>query len=492
MSSTGSSLRVRMAPSPTGYLHVGSVRTALFNWLLARHHGGTFILRVEDTDRSRMVPGAVENMMDTLRWVGLDWDEGPEKGGPFGPYVQSERLDKYHQHAEQLLAEGKAYRCYCTEERLAELRRQQEASRQPTGYDRRCRYLSEEEKRALEASSQPSVVRFASPLEGTTTFTDLVRGPVTYQNAGVGDFVCIKSDGYPTYHFAVVVDDHLMEISHVTRGEEFISSAARDRLLYEAFGWSPPLYAHYPLILAPDRARLAKRHGATAAVEFREMGIVREAFFNYLALLGASYSADREIYSVEELIQLFDIPRVSPSAAIFDRAKLEWMNGYYINHILSLPDVTDRCMPYLRDDGLVADETPREYVEQVVALVKERLKLLSEVGELTEFFFREPDLSLDVLAVKKLSAEETRDVLSRAQERLQALPGWEEAEMEVAMRSLAEELGLKAGPLFMALRVAVTGRTVSPGLFETMRVLGRERTLERLARAAELLAGSPA
>ncbi|MDP9352326.1 MAG: glutamate--tRNA ligase, partial [Chloroflexota bacterium] len=357
-------VRTRFAPSPTGLLHIGNARTAVFAWLLARHHGGQFLVRVEDTDRARYVPGAVQVMIDTLEWLGVDIDEGPELGGPYGPYVQSERKDIYTRYAEQLLAENKAYRCYCSAERLAELRAEQERQKLPTGYDRHCRYLSAEERAEREAAGEQSVIRFATPLEGTTVLHDALRGLMTYENEKAGDFVLLKSDGYPVYHFAVVIDDHLMEISHVLRGEEYISTGVRDTLLHEALGWDQPVYIHGSTILAPDRAKLAKRHGATAVLEFREMGIVPEALLNFLALLGAAYSADREVYSREELISLFDVDRMSAAPAIFDRTKLEWMNGHYINHILSLAEVTDRCLPYLERAGLLGN-APGEYVEQV-------------------------------------------------------------------------------------------------------------------------------
>lgn len=487
MTNSLSPVRTRFAPSPTGLLHIGNARTAVFAWLLARHHGGQFLVRVEDTDRARYVPGAVQVMIDTLQWLGVDIDEGPEVGGAYGPYVQSERKEIYIQYAERLLAEGKAYRCYCSPERLAELRAEQERQKQPTGYDRHCRHLSSEDRAQRERAGDPSVIRFATPLEGTTYLHDALRGVLTYDNAKVGDFVLLKTDGYPVYHFAVVIDDHLMRISHVLRGEEYISTGARDTLLHEALGLEQPVYIHGSTILAPDRAKLAKRHGATAVLEFREMGIVPEALLNFLALLGAAYSADREIFSREELISLFDVDRMSAAPAIFDRTKLEWMNGHYINHMLSLADVTDRCVPYLERAGLLQNE-PREYLEQVIALIKERLKLLPEVVDLTEFFFQEPDPSAAQLAGKKLSPEEAHGAIEAARARLADLPSWDEELMEAEMRALGEELGLKTGPFFMALRVATTGRTVSPGLFETMRVLGKDRTLARLDRAIAALA----
>lgn len=487
MSDSTSSVRVRFPPSPTGFLHVGNVRTAIFNWLLARHHGGTFILRIEDTDRARLVPGAVEGIMETLRWMGMDWDEGPEVGGTYGPYVQSERLAIYNEHASRLIVEGKAYRCYCTGERLAQLREEQQRRGEPTGYDRRCRSLTPEEREAQERAGTPSVVRFAVPIEGSVTLHDLVRGPITYQNNQIEDFIIIKSDGYPPYHFAVVVDDHLMRVTHVIRGEEYTSSGGKDVLLHDALGWSPPRYAHGSVILATDRKKLGKRHGATSLAEFRALGFLPEVLFNYLALLGAAYSGDREVYSRDELVSLFDLDRMHAAPAVFDRTKLEWMNGHYINHILSLAEVTDRCMPYLLGAELIAPDTPREYVESVIALVKERIKLLPEVIELTNFFFTEPAPDAQAIAGKKLTVEAARGAVQAACNRLAALESWDEGAMDAGLTAVAEELGMKRGTLFMPLRVAISGKTVSPGLFETMRVLGRERTLARLRHAVEIL-----
>lgn len=483
MSETPVPFRVRSAPSPTGKLQLGNVRTFLFDWLLAKHTGGQYVMRIEDTDRNRLVPGALEAILETHKWLGIEPDEGPEVGGPYGPYIQSERLEHYTRYAEKLISEEKAYRCYCSEERLADLRAQQQREGRPTGYDRHCRYLNSEEREHLESSGEPSVVRFAAPLEGSTTLVDALRGPVTYQNSTVEDFVILKTDGYPPYHFAVVIDDHLMEITHVLRGEEYISSGAKDILLHEALGWAPPVYVHVSIVLGPDRTRLSKRHGAVPALEYRDMGFVPEALFNFLCLLGAAYSGDREIYSREELIELFDIDKMSPSPAVLDRTKLEWMNAFYINHILTLQRVTDLCTPVLKAAGLISEDTPRPYLEQVVELVKDRIKLIPDVVELTDFFFKEPTPVPAEIAGKKLTTEEATRAIENAHKRLDALTKWEDSALEEAMRSLAAEMDMKAGALFMPLRVALTGRTVSPGLFETMCVLGRNTTLARLDKA---------
>lgn len=485
---TDPTVRTRFAPSPTGLAHIGNARTAVFAWLLARHHGGRFLLRVEDTDRQRLVPESLGVIMETLSWLGLDPDEGPEVGGPVGPYVQSERLAVYREHADRLLADGTAYRCYCTPERLGSVRAEQERAGSPTGYDRRCRTLSPEERAAHEAAGEPHTVRLAAPLDGATELADAIRGTVTYDNRTLQDIVLLKSDGYPVYHFAVVIDDRLMGVSHVIRGEEYLSSGAYDTLLHRCFGWEQPVYVHGATILAPDRTKLAKRHGAVAVLEFREQGIVPEALLNYLALLGAAYSGDRELYSREELIELFDVPRMRAAPAIFDLQKLVWMNGQYINHVLSLEDVTARCRPYLERAGMIGPEAEPERLERVIALVKERLKLLPEVVELTAFFFAEPDPAPEQVAGKKLSREEAHRLLDAALARLRALSVWEGPEIVAALTGAAEEQGVKRGALFMPVRVAVTGSAQTPPIDGTLAALGREPTLARLERAVAVLA----
>ncbi len=355
MSDPISDVRVRIAPSPTGMPHVGLFHTFLYNWLFARHYGGKFVVRIEDTDVARLVDGAVEALLEALRWLGLEWDEGPEVGGPYGPYVQSERLPLYREHAERLIAEGRAYLCYCSPEQLAELRADQERRRVPPGYDRRCRELTKAEHAAAAASGITPVIRFAAPPEGETTFYDELRGDITWENRLLDDFVLLKSDGYPTYHLAHLVDDHCMEITDVLRGEEWISSTPRHMLLYEAFGWSPPRYYHLGPLLGPDRKKLSKRHGAMSILEYRDEGYLPEAMVNYLALIGASYDATgtREIFSLAELVAAFDVHRLSKAGAIFDRTKLDWMNGYYIRQ-LPVSELARRLMPFLERAGLVA------------------------------------------------------------------------------------------------------------------------------------------
>jgi len=483
------SVRVRFPPSPTGEPHVGNLRTALFNWLFARHHGGTFVLRIEDTDRERLVPGAVEAIMDALLWLGLEWDEGPDPRdpgrdvGPYGPYVQSRRLEVYQRHARLLVEAGHAYYCYCPPERLEQVRQEMARKKLPPRYDRRCRHLTEGERRELAESGIRPVVRFKTPLSGETTFYDLIRGPITVKNETLDDFVLLKSDGYPVYHLASVVDDHLMRITHVLRGEEWISSTPRHVLLYEAFGWEPPRFAHLPMILGPDRAKLSKRHGDTSVRELRERGYLPEALFNFLGLLGWSLDDRTEIIDRQTFVRHFDLDRVSASPAIFNLEKLHWMNGVYIRS-LSPEELARRLKPFF---ARAVGEVDEGLLLRLVPLVQERIKTLAEAVEMAAFVFLpgEVDFSLDDLLGKRFAQapEEAARALEAALERLEALGPWEAQALEGVLRPLAQDLGLKTGDFFMLLRVAVTGRTVSPPLFQSMELVGRERTLLRLRAA---------
>lgn len=475
-------VRVRFAPSPTGEPHIGNIRTALFNWLFARHHGGAFILRIEDTDQNRLVPGALEAIRAGLRWLGLQWDEGPEVGGPFGPYFQSRRLDLYREAAARLVAAGAAYPCYCSPERLKQMREDQERRKEPPRYDRTCRNLTPDERAEREAAGATPVVRFKIPLAGETTYTDLIHGPVTFDNGLLDDFVMLKSDGFPTYHLANVVDDHAMAISHVLRADEWVSSTPRHILLYEALGYDPPRFAHLPMILGPDRSKLSKRHGATAVAAYEHEGYLPEAIVNFLALLGWSLDAETEIIDRETLIAHFDIDRINHTPAIFNTEKLDWLDGVYIRK-LSVDELTDRLVPFLDRD--LPPEVPRPldagYVRSIVPLIHERLKKLGEAAALTEFFFLE-DLHVEPgqVTVKGLDPAAGRVALESALAVLRDLPKWTTASLEAALRALTTELGIKAGQLFGLLRIAVTGRTIAPPLFDTLAVLGRDRSLRRI------------
>jgi glutamyl-tRNA synthetase len=485
-------VRVRYAPSPTGEPHVGNIRTALFNWLFARHESGSFVLRIEDTDQTRLVPEALGKVLESLRWLGLDWDEGPEVGGPYGPYLQSERLEVYHSYANQLLESGWAYLCYCTPERLEALRTEQARLKQPPRYDRHCRDLSEEERGERAERGLKAVVRFKTPLDGKTSFTDLVRGDVTFENATLDDFIIIKSDRYPTYHLASVVDDHLMEISHVLRAEEWLPSTPRHLLLYRALGWQPPLFAHLPMLLGKDRSKLSKRHGATSVLDYAEQGYLPEAMFNFLGLLGWSLDDHTEIISREQFVEHFSLERIVKSAAIFDLDKLTWMNGVYMR---SLPPERLAALVRGRLERDLPPDVPRPldegYILRMVPLIRERVKRLDDLKRFAEFFFLGDDLDYSVSELLgKAFAGRPRDAalaVAAARERLASLASWDEESLEGAMRPLAEQLSLKAGDLFMLVRVAVTGGPVAPPLFQSMSILGRECCLARLSRALDRL-----
>ncbi|HSJ57256.1 MAG TPA: glutamate--tRNA ligase [Anaerolineae bacterium] len=479
------SVRVRIAPSPTGYFHVGSARTALFNWLFARQHGGQFIVRVEDTDRTRYNPEAVPDLIASLRWLGLDWDEGPEVGGPYGPYCQSERLEIYQKYANQLVEQGHAYRCYCSPERLESLREAQREAKEDVGYDRHCRWLTGDERAAYEAQGITPVVRLKVPLEGQTSFHDVLFGTITVENSSLDDLVLLKSDGFPTYHLAVVVDDHLMEISHIMRGDEWMPSVPKHVLLYHAFGWEIPVFAHVPLILAPTgKGKLSKRHGGVEIRYFRENGYLSEAMVNYLARVGWSYDDKTEIFSRDELIEAFSLAGVNNSPARFSYERLEWMNGYYIRQ-LAPADLAERLVPVLGGAGY---DVTAKALAPIVPLIQERLKTLCDVVEWTAFFFKEAlDYDPALLVGKKMTAAESLAALRRVRELLAGLRDFRAEAMEAPMRALADELGVKPGSLFGIVRGAVTAQQVSPPLFETIEILGRERTLARIDAALQVL-----
>ena len=490
--SPNKTVRVRMAPSPTGALHVGGARTALFNWLFARHNKGTFVLRIEDTDQLRSKPEYLDNILWSFRWLGLDWDEGPEVGGPYAPYFQMQRLETYRAATEKLLAEGKAYYCYCTPEELEAMRAEARAAKQPFRYRGRCRQIPREQQPVFLGQERLPVVRFATPLEGVTTFDDIIHGPISVNNSELDDFVIMKSDGIPTYNLAVVIDDASMKITHVIRADEHIANTPKQLLLYQALGLKPPKFAHVPLVLGMDRAKLSKRYGASSVSDFARLGYLPEALINYLALLGWSYDDKREIFSKEELVRYFSLDRVGKTGGAFDMEKLNWMNGYYIRQ-LSVPDLLERSLSFLQESGLIpagplAPEL-RDYLEAILPLVQERLKRLAELPGLIDFFLTD-DLEYDaaLLVQKGMDVSGTLSALTRARDLLAALPSFDVSVMDAEMRRLAEELNLKTGQLFGALRVAVTGRTVAPPLFQTMAVLGRQRTLKRIDEAIRKLA----
>ncbi|MGI8586445.1 MAG: glutamate--tRNA ligase [Chloroflexia bacterium] len=474
--------RTRVAPSPTGDPHVGTAYVSLFDYALARQTGGQFILRMEDTDQLRYNPDSERGIFSALRWVGLPYDEGPDVGGPHAPYRQSERRPIYRAHAEQLVAGGHAYYCFCTPERLAEMRKEQAARKEPPRYDRRCLGLPPEEVRARLAAGERAVVRLRVPDEGITSFVDLVRGEISFENRLMDDAVLLKSDGFPTYHLAVVVDDHLMGVTHIVRGEEWISSTPKHILLYKAFGWEPPLHAHMPLLLDDDRAKISKRKSPdkTRLEGFRDRGILPEALLNFLALLGWSPPDGKEIFSLDEFVAAFSTDRMLKSGSVFDMNKLLWMNGQYIR-ALSVEQLAERLVPY-------TNYTP-EQVKAVLPLLHDRLRVLSEFDDLASFYFAHPTYDPALFSSKQFDSSALREHLAAAREMHSGLDWPPDHETwEAAIRRLAEERGFKkAGDLFMLLRVAVTGRRESPPLYETLTQLGRDESLARMDAAGEAL-----
>jgi glutamyl-tRNA synthetase len=486
-------VRVRYAPSPTGSPHVGNLRTAIYNWLLARKEGGQFIVRLEDTDRTpgRYVPEGIWDIEESLRYLGILPDEWWVTGGPAGPYIQSERLPIYARHAEQLIESGHAYRCYCSKERLETMRQEQQARGVPTGYDRHCRNPeAREQMRAARAAElgydPPSVVRLAMPLEGKTVVHDLVKGDIVVENRTQDDQVLMKSDGYPTYFLACAVDDQLMGVTHVIRGDDWLSSAAKFVAVIEAFGWQAPKLVHPPLILGPDKKKLSKRHGSTQFLDFIEQGYLPEALFNFLVLLGWSAGDEnREIMSVPEIVERFSLDGISEHPAIFDYDKLKWMNGHYIRH--SEPGrIIGMCLPYLSRAGLISNPpTPDELeqVRRVVPLEIERMKLLSEVTDLVGFFFRKldyPDGYEEKAVTKWFGVPHFKSMLEHEIAGFESLTEWTVEAIERVIRDVTAELDVEFARVIHPTRVAATGRTVGPGLFEALWGLGRERTLERL------------
>lgn len=485
-------VRVRFAPSPTGFLHAGGARTALFNYLFARHHDGAFILRIEDTDRTRFTEEALLDFMESLRWLGILWDEGPDMGGDYGPYFQSQRLPLYQRFAEDLIRKGVAYRCYCSPERLEAMRQEQAARNASPGYDRHCRHLTAKQIADYEAQGIVPVVRLMAPTEGETGFYDLIRGQITVDNRTLDDLVLLKSDGFPTYHLANVVDDHLMEITHIMRADEWIPSTPRHQLIYNALGWKPPLYAHLPLILDPSgKGKMSKRKKRApdgrefyvSVREFRDAGYLPEAMFNFLALVGWAYDDKTEILSPEQIIAKFDLGSINAAPAAFSYDKLDWMNGIYIRN-MPVPQLAARIQPVLAGAGFDASLA---LAEQIVPLIRERIKTLNDVVPMSDFFFSDPQgYDPALLLGKKLSPSAARTVLERAAQVLAATDFTEEA-LDSALRAAAESLSLKAGDFFAPIRVAVTGKAVSPPLFGALVILGRDRVLKRLNTAIGLL-----
>ena len=480
-----SPVRVRFAPSPTGFLHVGGLRTALYNFLFARHHNGKFVLRIEDTDQSRKVEGAVENLIETLRWAGIEYDEGPDKAGPFGPYVQSQRLSIYREHAEKLVADGNAYYCFCTPERIDEVRKKQLQAKQNPSYDRTCRHLTADVVKKNLSAGMPHVVRMKVPLEGEMTFEDVIRGSVTVAYASLDDQVLIKSDGFPTYHMAVVTDDHLMGITHVVRGEEWLPSLPKHILLYRYFKWDLPVFAHLPLLLNPDKSKLSKRQGDVAVEDYRAKGYLKEAVINFIAFLGWNPGDDREIFSMEELIKEFTLERVGKSGAVFNVDKLNWLN---FQHLRAKPEaeVLGMLKTELSRSPFAGGKFEDAYLLQVIAAMRERVTFAREFVEKSPYFFQPPE-KYDPDVVKKRWKPDSPKYLKTLAEEFTRLDHPQKEDFEKALQGVSGSLNVSAGQLIHPLRLAVSGMGAGPGLYDILTILGRDETIRRMHAAIEKL-----
>jgi len=480
-------IRVRFAPSPTGYLHIGGARTALFNWLYARHYKGTFILRIEDTDQVRSTEEAVNVILKGMKWLGLDWNEGPEKGGKYGPYFQMQRLPLYQKYAEQLLKDQKAYYCYCTREELAESREKQAREGKNPKYDRHCLNLSEEEKKRYEAEGREPVIRLKIPAK-EITFDDLLRGEVTFDGGLLSDFVIMKSDGIPTYNYAVVIDDALMKITDVMRGDDHISNTPKQILIYESLGFTIPKFAHIPMIMGQDHTRLSKRHGATSVMEYKRMGYIPEAVVNYIAHLGWSSGDEREIFTKEELIKEFSLDKISKHAAVFSMEKLNWFNSEYLKN-MPIDSLTKMLLPFLEENNYIKKEdlspAKLKWLKEVVKLMQGRFKNFSQFIDYADYFFVDK-INIEPQAFDSvLNKEGVPGILQALKDKLFALKSWDEESIENAVREVASSLQIKGGQIIHPTRVALSGKKVGPGLFELMVVLGQEKTVKRLQEAIE-------
>ena len=481
-------VKVRFAPSPTGDLHVGNIRTALFDWAFARHTGGTFLFRVEDTDTTRVTPEYIQAAIDTLKWLGLDWDEGPEVGGPNGPYLQSQRLDIYASWAQKFLDNKDAYHCYCSPDELEAVREEQRKANVAPGYNGHCRELTADQIAAYKAQGREAVVRMRMP-DGTTTFTDAIRGDVTVDHKFVPDFVLVRADGSPLYTLAVAVDDVTMEVTHVLRGEDLLSSTPRQIRVYQAMGVKPedyPTFAHLPFVMGQDNAKLSKRNGEVSIAWYREQGYLPEAICNYLALLGWSPGDDRENISMKELTELFTVEKVHSSPARFDMKKLEAINGDKIR-ALSLEEFLTWTLPFLiKAEIITGTDSEIEMVKRALPIIQERIVKLDETPALLKFLFVK-EFSVDADAVSKITDEGSKAVLKRSIKELETLTPWDHSSIEAALRAaLIEDLGLKPRVAFTALRIATTGSTISPPLFESMELLGQSTCISRISAALAL------
>ncbi len=481
------SIRVRFAPSPTGHLHIGGLRTALFNYLFAKKEGGTFILRIEDTDEERSTQESVKAIYDGLMWAGLTWDEGPMPDGtikgPHSPYYQAQRADQglYKKYIDDLLARGLAYKCYCTEEELEAMRKDALANHRPPRYDGRCRNLTKEQQAELEAKGRKYVIRFKMPKEGTTAFDDLIRGHVSFENKDLYDLVIQKTSGYPTYNFACVIDDHLMGMTHVIRGDDHISNTPAQIQIYKAFGWQHPIMAHLSMIHGPDGTKLSKRHGDTSVIEYKKQGFLPAALINYLALLGWSTSDSQQLFAPGELEKKFDIKGCQKSPAVFDNAKLTWMNGEYIRQ-MSIDALYEAAKPFLKEAN-VGQGIDEQKLKNIIALEQEKYKTLKEIPGLINFFFTDKVEYEEDVIEKVLKSDAAKASLKLIQSAYSALDNWTDTALEEVARKTAKDNGLKAGQVFHPLRAAVSGRSHGPTLFKMLEYMGKDMVLNRVGAA---------
>lgn len=484
-------IRVRYAPSPTGLQHIGGIRTALFNYFFAKANGGKFILRIEDTDRERFQVEALEDLYSSLKWLGIKWDEGPDVGGEYGSYIQSERIELYREYALKLIESGHAYYCYCTEERLANLRERQRLEKKEFGYDRTCRNYTPEDQKVFKDERIKPVIRLKVPLEGETEYEDLILGKMKKKNCDINpDPVLLKSDGYPTYHLANVIDDHFMKITHILRAQEWLPSIPLHVILYKAFGWEPPVYCHLPMVMGSDGHKLSKRCGSTALRDFRKKGYLPEAIINYIVHIGWSYDDKREFFTMQELEKIFTLDKLNKAPGVFDYKKLDWFNGHYIRQ-KSDGELAGLLMPYLMQAGF-ADDVPesekKDILIKAMPLVKERLKVLSDIPEIIGFLFKDPEFyDPDEIVPKKLDVRKTIEILDILGSMAEQFVSLSEEEIEPILRKKCDELQVKLNDFLMILRVAVTGKKISPPIVGAIKLLGAERTSERIKTVIKLL-----
>ncbi|MDN4527223.1 glutamate--tRNA ligase [Fictibacillus fluitans] len=483
-------VRVRYAPSPTGHLHIGNARTALFNYLFARHHNGKLIIRIEDTDQKRNIQGGVESQLTYLKWLGIDWDESIDVGGEYGPYTQMERLDIYKEHYQDLLDRGLAYPCYCTEEELEASREEQVARNETPHYSGKCRHLTDGERKALEAEGRKPSVRFAVPADHTYAFSDMVKGDVSFDSNGIGDYVIVKKDGIPTYNFAVAVDDHLMEISHVLRGDDHISNTPKQLMIYEAFGWEPPVFGHMTLIFNENRKKLSKRDESIIQFieQYEQLGYIPEALFNFITLLGWSPVGEEEIFTKDEFIDIFDASRLSKAPAIFDKQKLLWVNNQYMKK-QDLETVMELTLPHLVEAGRLKEDMSaeeREWAAKLVALYQEKLSYGAEIVEQTDVFFKK-QIEYEEEALEVLKGETVPEVVASFKGHVEAITDFSPEEVKAAIKATQKETKQKGKNLFMPIRVATTGQTHGPDLPQAISLFGKEEILKRLDHTASRL-----